>query len=328
LPGARPYTKSFEGMTKSAYLSSKFTRLGVTYYDSSVIYQPTSFTAKLLEVMDGAFGPAGVADSVGDKNKDIRRNAVYVLGQLKREDAIQVLIHAFRDEDPAVKAEAVAALANIGQPAIEPLKYVLRDKDMVVRRHATTALAQIADPNSIKPWIDALRDDDPKVQETAAMTLVKAGPAAMDPLIAALNDNDRYFRKSVTRVLGEMKDPKGLEPLSRMLRDKDPGVQKAAADALVSIGSASIDVLADALKDATSTIRLSAAWALGEIKDPKCADVLIPALKDKDRLVRVGVVMALATIGDKRATAPLTEAMDNKALGIHDECAKALQKLK
>ncbi len=40
-------------------------------------------------------------------------------------------------------------------------------------------------------------------------------------LIKSLNDNDKCVRREATKALGEIRDPKAIEPLIHALNDKD-----------------------------------------------------------------------------------------------------------
>jgi HEAT repeat protein len=51
--------------------------------------------------------------------------------------------------------------------------------------------------------------------------------------------------------------------------------------------------LAGALKDADAHVRKQAAWALGEIKDPRASGALASALKDASAEVRKQAAWAL-----------------------------------
>jgi len=53
------------------------------------------------------------------------------------------------------------------------------------------------------------------------------------------------------------------------------------------------------LKDKDGDVRRAAAWALGELKDPRAVEPLISALKDEDVIVRYIAAEALEKITGK-----------------------------
>lgn len=71
---------------------------------------------------------------------------------------------------------------------VEGLMKALRyDKNWSVREEATSALGDIADARAIEPLIKALEDEDRDVREEAAEALIKIGDErAVDPLIQYL----------------------------------------------------------------------------------------------------------------------------------------------
>ena len=64
---------------------------------------------------------------------------------------------------------------------------------------------------------------------------VALGSFAVEPLSAALKDEEWDVRQAAAEALGEIKDPRAVEPLIAALKDKDSDVRKAAAEALVSL---------------------------------------------------------------------------------------------
>jgi hypothetical protein len=82
----------------------------------------------------------------------------------------------------------------------------------------------------------------------------------------------------------------------RGLSSKDKTIQNLSLRFLNAEGKDRIQVLVEALKDKDSFVRRSAAYALGELKDPRAVEPLIEALKDKDSDVRNAVAGALRKI--------------------------------
>lgn len=70
-------------------------------------------------------------------------------------------------------------------------------------------------------------------------------------LIIKLNGRNIQLRRQAAQALGEIKDPRAVEPLIAALKDED------------------------------SKVRMNTARALGEIKDPRAVRPLMVALKDQ-----------------------------------------------
>lgn len=180
------------------------------------------------------------------KNRDprVRLAAAWALGEIKDVRAVEPLIAALKQRDPSLRKEAAWALGEINDPrAAAPLIAALKDRDAYFRKEAALALGEIKDPRAIEPLIAVLRDKAPGVRWAAAQSLEKtdqqwhAGSAAKEAvpdLIAALQDSSTGVRLTATRALGEIKDPRAIEALTRNLDDWHSNA--AVAKALDGLG--------------------------------------------------------------------------------------------
>lgn len=117
-----------------------------------------------------------------------RRMAVYCLRDMDLKDAesLQALMESLRDPDPLVRVAAVTSLKGrpeVGQEGGDLLLHLfLKDPDPRVRHTAALTLAQLGDPTEeIRAALkDASRGDDPQLKKAAnaALDLLqKKGPA-------------------------------------------------------------------------------------------------------------------------------------------------------
>ena len=73
-----------------------------------------------------------------------REDVTYVLGEMRAEEAVPVLIVALRDPDALLRRLAAEALGKIGDKrAAEPLRVALGDDNAVVQKAATRALYKV-----------------------------------------------------------------------------------------------------------------------------------------------------------------------------------------
>ena len=173
--------------------------------------------------------------------------------------AVEPLIAALKDSDKYVRYAAVDALdklgwrpgqdetsavywvtkrewdkcIEIGAPAVEPLIAALKDSDKGVRHAAAHTLDKLGwrpgqDETSAVYWV-AKREWD---------KCIEIGAPAVEPLIAALKDSDKYVRyaKEAADALGKLGDARAVEPLIDALRDSDVDIQTSAAKALGLLG--------------------------------------------------------------------------------------------
>lgn len=166
------------------------------------------------------------------KEKRLSRYAVRYLSMIG-EPAVKPLIEALRDENSLIRRLASSGLGRIGEPAVEPLIKTLEDEDENVRYGAVDALGRIGDPRAVEPLIKTLGDKE--VGRAAWSALSKMGRPAVKPLIKALKDEDPRVREGAARALGELSDPRAIEPLEKALEDKNRSVFWAASDALCAL---------------------------------------------------------------------------------------------
>lgn len=146
--------------------------------------------------------------------------------------------------------------------------------------------------NRLDKLIRDLRSFDQEVHGSAIKKLVKVGPRAVEPLIAALESGYSLVRTRAIEALGRIGDARAVEPLTTCLEDEDSDVRKAAAEALdrlgwkaegnatgaaywvakqdweqcLALGDPAVDVLVATLRDYQSDVRSSAAEALDKLK--------------------------------------------------------------
>jgi HEAT repeat protein len=280
----------------------------------------------------------------------VRAQVCELLGQLKDRSAVPALLDALHGEFYTVRAKAATALGNIGDPkAIQSLLTTLKDKEIIVRISAVQALGRFNNPATFDEMADVLLDDSKiEVKQAAARAfrdtkntqalpylmqalrdsswwyeheqntedLVQAieamGPAAVDPLIEALSDNEGTVRKFAARLLGQIGDERAIESLGMALYDLHFDVGKAAAESLAHLGAASLPVMKEALTHPEAGIREHVIGALGKIQHADVAPLLIKALDDPERVVQKQAIQSLGELRDPRAVPRLQEFAANR----------------
>ncbi|MCI0409463.1 MAG: HEAT repeat domain-containing protein, partial [Acidobacteria bacterium] len=185
-----------------------------------------------------------------------------------RQETLDRLLQALRDEDSGIREAAVEALGNLGGgAALEPLLKALRDGDLTVRWAVGKALRALGDHAALEPLLKALRDEDSDVREAAAWALGNLGDrAALDPLLQTLQDS--AVRSAAAAALGNLGDRAALDPLLQTLRDKDLVVRQAAAGAIGRLEDpTALKALLQTLQDEDSGVRWAAAQALGNLRE-------------------------------------------------------------
>ena len=152
------------------------------------------------------------------------------------------------------------------------------------------------------------------VRAEATNRIRQIGAEAVPILIEVLNEEeDEYTRASAIWLLSEIGQPLDLvaHALIGSLGDGDQHVSQTAASALISLGEPVVNSLIQALEHTSTTVRIQATYALGEIGQPieKIMPPLINNFDDPEWNVRRVSVRALLNIGQP-AVPLLTEALE------------------
>jgi HEAT repeat protein len=289
-----------------------------------------------------ALGEIGDERAVGpliiymkDENTDdliTVKTSLVMIGELSVEPLIALLSdEALQSQSDTlqateVKAYAVQALGELKDTrAVEPLISVLADEHFYYRDWAATALGEIGDARAIAPLIASMKGYERATQDAAKNALVKIGDPAVEPLIAALENEDPGIRLWAVTALGEIKDSRSVEPLIVKLNDGDYYVRQQVPQALANLNDPRVvEPLIASLHDEWSGIRMVVADALGTVKDPRAVEPLISALKDEDPYVRRQVALAIGVIQDVRGVEPLIGALVDEDPIVQVAAAEAL----
>ena len=219
-----------------------------------------------------------------------------------------------------------------GDPrAVAALLDALKDSDKEVRETAMQALVQMRDPRIFDPLVAALKDSSPDVREHAAFGLGQLRDArAIEPLAAIIKDASPSVREQVVFALGQLRAAGAIDALTAALRDTSASVREQAVFALGQIRDRrSVEPLISALKDENPSVREQAAFALGQIRDVKAVEALVVALKsDQNPDVREHAAFALGQIGDARAIDGLTAALKDSNAEVRRNAAFALGQIR
>lgn len=100
---------------------------------------------------------------------------------------------------------------------IKALKYMNSSE---VRKGAAAGLGELKDETAVEALIEALKDEDKFVRKNAAEALGKIGDKkALDPLIEMLKDDDWFVQEKAAAALGKIGDGRAVDPLLRFIRD-------------------------------------------------------------------------------------------------------------
>jgi beta-lactamase regulating signal transducer with metallopeptidase domain len=186
------------------------------------------------------------------------------------------------------------------------------------------------DPRTVNALMEALKDTDKDVRETAMHALVQMrDPRVFEPLVQALKDASADVREQAAFGLGQLRDARAIDPLSGALKDQNASVREQAVFALGQLrAAATIDAIASVLHDASADVREQAAFALGQIRDRRAVEPLISVLKDEKPNVREQAAFALGQLRDPKAVEALVIALKDASVGVREQAAFALGQIR
>ncbi len=192
---------------------------------------------------------------IASKNPVDRANAAEQMGKSGDVDNTAPLIVLLHDSDPAVREAAATGLGalngyfedaavtwNGNRDDTAPALYAaLDDPSAPVRAAALNSLLGLypdwaETPEISEPHADLLAklqkmmtDSDPRVSHEAALAFAHfLLPEDIDESIALLHNANPDVRKEAEGAVANSHDPKGVRPLSAMLKDPDVGVRSEA----------------------------------------------------------------------------------------------------
>jgi HEAT repeat protein len=221
-------------------------------------------------------------------------------------------------------------------------------------RPPSYAAKPAAPPPDVPRLLQQAQSPDAKVRSAAWVALGKAKAREAVPLLLPhLADADEKVATDAAYTLGNIGDPRAIDPLFAILQRKHTkegeDLQKAAGSALGSLGA--VDRLLAAIDDKNDFVRTYAAIGLGEAKDaraipalvrhlgdetgdsasleyeigqalnkigPKGVDAVLAAAKSADERVRGGAVNALGNSSDPRAEPALLQLLHDESQSVRN----------
>lgn len=323
-------------------------------------------SAASVLVRMGSSATPYLIETLKDIDKDIRKFAADILGDIRDRTAIFPLVDALRDNDDNVRSSAAEALGKIGgDEVVNALVYVLTNTkdDVWLRYSALEALGKTGSRIPIGPVIRLL---DEKLLRKAAMdALAKSyDPGVVPYLVAGLHDKSRGSReaavtglsriyqslplqerlkadeeisvnaepylleglldspsietkKSAVIVLGIMGG--GTDPAMMLDLASDERMQDPVIEAFVKMGEKGVEVLTEAYPKSDDLMRSYICKVIGKVRNKKGLNTLSRALSDPYGHTRQSAALAIAEIGDIE-TLPLLFPM---LLDEYDDVAEA-----
>lgn len=166
----------------------------------------------------GKTAPAVIGKALKDGDRDVRFQAVELLGRCRdSEAAVKLLVSAVEDKDPQIGRQALVGLAvnqtdKAGPALLAAVKGGALTKGSWSSSQAhvvLTRVVRIGDPQSVALLAKALADSrDERLRMLAALAMGRIGDKrAVKPLAAAFKAQDHTTRAAAACALGQIQDP-------------------------------------------------------------------------------------------------------------------------
>lgn len=204
------------------------------------------------------------------------------------------------DSDWFVHQHLTKILIQVGEPALPRLFESLKHQNVQARINTAIILGKMGNSQAIEPLIQAFLVEKEKARTYILEALEKLGEKevvkqaedladnSLEQLLAALNNERHHIRQHAARNLGEMADPRAVEPLVKAMLEE--GYKSGS-------------------KYEENKVCRRISEALIKIGDPRAVEPLFEALEANYWDSQAYAAETLGELGDKRAIGPLKEAL-------------------
>jgi HEAT repeat protein len=212
--------------------------------------------------------------------------------------SIDVLLKALRDDEPAIRRTAAAALGQLKtSAAVDGLVALLKDEEESVRKSAVVALGKIGDRRAAGAVRAAISEIGPGQWEYAAALYRLGDRDNLNPIIEALASEYADVRQGALSALLEFADSRAVPALLELARSRPAGSPRERF-----------------------SNRLALATRLSSFDSEDARAALVNMLKDEEPAVRAAAAASLAKAGrgkpefSERALAAIVLALRNESV--------------
>jgi HEAT repeat protein len=200
---------------------------------------------------------------------EVRLAAARAAGVLKGVDHTRHLMPLLRDEDSAVRAEALEALADRRHPGLVEQLVRMLGNDDPVRYHAIRALGKLAAPEGAEPLAELFRAAEPHERIEILSALTRIAPQWITTFLQERFEEDGpETRRLAAECLVRLAVPNDLPLVLRLAQDPDWSVRSYAAWGLGRLGlAAGRETLELLTRDVEPLVARTARDALGRLRD-------------------------------------------------------------
>jgi len=170
---------------------------------------------------------------LNDENQYVRLTAISVLGRIGDRRVAAPLVHLFLD-DPRMQEAVVTTLARLEErKVLEPPASQAADRELFLPKEAVDGFLSRPREEVTKVFTEALENPSAKVRRFALKALYALfGDAALDRLVAALDDEDIDVKRLAIKIMGKMRNKRVVDPLVQLILHDGEQVEEVAWNTL------------------------------------------------------------------------------------------------
>lgn len=253
-----------------------------------------------------------------------RIEAIGAVGHIGGSAALRMLQSVMETGTAAERQAAVQSLRFNTEPdAPRVLLELVDDQDVEVRKTVAEACSWFVSETVRNGLERLISDSDQSVRVSAALALGWHGPAALELLRKASQDEGPEVRRATMQALGRVASREAISQLGLALRDSDYLVRESAASALGGIGGPDVMLMLEkATRDASFDTRWAATGALGLMPTEESLKLLRERINDTEIDVQKRAVYHLG-IFDQKVALPLLKTATDQHTCCHIQGAAA-----
>jgi HEAT repeat protein len=271
-----------------------------------------------LEALAAIGGPKAVQiHTAALADPDLNLTATLGLARMGDPEALRVLSDRLLNPKDKDTDEIKRVVSESYGPRTAP---VLREMlDRFIQQDRFDAVVRAFDDRHDAAALPILIEHARSLLRTAVLkgTLISYGPEAVPALVASLREPGE--NELVLDVLGQLKDPRAVEPLLEHLADPDPENRRDDISVLRALGEIGDRQAAEPLLEILSKPDLESAacvftiYALGHMQDDRAVEPLIKML-GRSVEISTAAAQALGRLGDKRAIPALRVTLEDPSV--------------
>ncbi len=280
---------------------------------------------------------------------EIREVAVKLMGRSEADDALDLILGKFEDEDEDVRRTALTAAAeraparraelalrllgdwddDVCQKAVELLAEATIDADVIEAAIGKLAEAQGTSGRRI---LDLVREHAPeRLEEARDVALHSTGEQTRTAAATMLIEEAQRLHAAAAEDGASPETTEAAEAMLGRVRlllgDTGQAVRVGAISALYDLEPPETGrmLAVQAIHDASWQIRVGALERLREDPDPLLVDELLPLARDQDATVRRTAIGVLAKFDDRRVVSEIVSSLDDVDQAVQTEAKAVLE---